>query len=68
MTISESDFLNWKSDPVTQAFFQACEERVEDAKEMLATSAGMDSVNDSVYRGFILAYREMQEFRIDDND
>ena len=68
MTISESDFLNWKSDPVTQAFFQACEERVEDAKEMLATSAGMDSVNDSVYRGFILAYREMQDFRIENND
>jgi hypothetical protein len=65
MTISVSDFQNWKSDPVTQAFMTACEERVEDAKEVLANSAGLDPINDNVYRGFILAYREMQDFRID---
>ena len=68
MTISVSDFLIWKSDPVTQAFFQACQQRAEDAKEILATSAGIDPVNDNVYRGFILAYREMQDFRIEEND
>lgn len=68
MTISVSDFQNWKCDPVTQAFFSACEQRVEDAKEILATSAGLDSVNDNVYRGFILAYREIQDFRIDSDD
>ena len=51
--ITASDFLDWKSNPVTKAFFEACNERIEDAK-------------DNLLRGFVLAYREMQEFRIDD--
>jgi len=38
--ISVSDFLNWKSDPVTKAFFQAAQERVEECKDVLSTSAG----------------------------
>lgn len=64
--ITASDFLDWKSNPVTKAFIEACNERVEDAKNTLAISAGIDSAQDNLLRGFILAYREMQEFRIDD--
>lgn len=64
--ISASDFLDWKSNPVTKAFFEACNERIEDAKEELATSAGVNSIQDNLIRGIIYAYREMQDFRIDD--
>jgi len=66
--ISKSDFLNWKADPVTQAFFDACEIRVEDAKEILATSAGCDSISDNFYRGFIAAYTEIPQIRVDGED
>lgn len=65
-TISVSDFENWKSDQVTKAFFQAAQERVESAKEVLSVQAGMDGVQDNYLRGFIQAYRELQDFRIDD--
>ena len=64
--ITASDFLDWKSNPVTKAFVQACDERVEDAKNELAISAGINPTQDNLLRGFILAYREMQEFRVDD--
>lgn len=64
--ITASDFLDWKSSPVTKAFFEACNERIEDAKENLAISAGIDSIQDNLIRGIVYAYREMQEFRIDD--
>lgn len=64
--ISQSDFENWRLDPVTKAFFTACEYRIEDAKELLATQAGINPVEDNLLRGFIRAYREMQEFRIED--
>lgn len=64
--ISLSDFERWKSDPVTKAFFLACYERVEDAKELLSVRAGFDSLEDSMLRGLIQAYREMFDFRIDD--
>lgn len=64
--MTQSDFQNWKQDPVTQAFFEACQYRIEDTKDILAMSAGFDSTNDNFNRGFIAAYQEMQEFRVDD--
>ena len=64
--VSLSDFNDWRSNPVTKAFFLAANERVEDAKELLATQAGLNANEDSSLRGFIMAYREMCEFRIDD--
>ena len=64
--ITASDFIEWKSNPVTRAFFEACNERIEDAKDNLSISAGIDASQDNLVRGIIYAYREMQEFRIDD--
>lgn len=63
--IRKEEFTDWKADQVTKAFFEAAEYRIEDAKDILAGQAGLDSINDSFYRGFITAYREMQDFRID---
>ena len=66
--ISKSDFQNWKMDPVTIAFFEACEERAEDAKEILAMSAGLDSISDNFHRGFVAAYLEIPQLRVDGDD
>jgi hypothetical protein len=65
MIITKSDFDDWKKSAVTKAFFQAAEERVEDAKEILVAQAGLDGVNDNFYRGFCHAYREMMDFRVE---
>lgn len=64
--ISKSEFQDWKTQEVTRAFMAAAEIRVEDAKEMLAGSAGQDSNNDNFFRGFITAYRELQNFKVED--
>ena len=64
--IQSDDFVLWKNDPITQAWFEACLQRQQDAKDLLVESAGQDSVNDNFYRGFIRAYEEMVHFRIDD--
>ena len=64
--ISKSDFDNWKSDPVTKAFFQAAQERVEEAKDVLSVEAGLNPVQDNTLRGLIQAYREIQDFRVED--
>ena len=64
-TISKEEWLDWKTNTVTRAFFTACNERVEDSKDILATSAGMDSDNDNFMRGFIAAYIEMQDFKVE---
>ena len=63
--ISKSDFDNWKADPVTKAFFQAAQERVEEAKDVLSVEAGLNPVQDNTLRGLIKAYREMQDFSVE---
>jgi len=64
--ITKTEFGDWKQDPVTRAFFSAADQRIEDAKDILSVTAGMDVEENNWYRGFIAAYREMQEFRVDD--
>lgn len=68
MVISQSDFELWKSEPVTKAFFAAGLDRVEQAKEILSVSAGLNATEDNYLRGFIQAYREIQEFRVEEAD
>jgi hypothetical protein len=63
--VSKEEFVDWKVNLVTKAFFEAAEERVSDAKDILASTAGNDPNNDSFMRGFIAAYREMQGFEVE---
>jgi len=56
--ISKEDFATWKQDKVTEAFFELCAERIQDLKDILADTAGIDPVNDNHNRGFIKAYEE----------
>lgn len=64
--ISRKDFDNWRLDPVTIAFMEACQYRIEDSKEMLVSSAGLDPNYDNFLRGFITAYNEIKEFKVDE--
>lgn len=66
MSLSRSEWTDWKTNNVTRAYFHAAQERIEDAKEILANSAGQDSDADNYLRGFIQAYREMLDFRVED--
>ncbi len=64
--VSQSEFIDWKINPVTQAFFEAANERIEESKELLSVSAGLDTNQDRFLVGMIQAYRELQDFRIED--
>lgn len=64
--LTATDFYNWKQDPMTKAFFEACEGRVQEAISQLITSAGLDSNSDNYTRGFIAAYEEIAQVRFDD--
>lgn len=66
MLVTKSEWVDWTSNPVTKAFLEAAFIRREDAKEILAVSAGLDGDSDNFYRGFIAAYDEMKDFRIED--
>ena len=64
--ITKEEWIDWKANLVTKAYFQAAQERIEDAKDLLATSAGFDPPQDSFWRGFIQAYRELRDLRIEE--
>ena len=66
--ISKEDFYLWKSEPITQAVFEACQLRVEDGKNTLAGQAGLDPIFDSYVRGIIKAYSEMLGITVDELD
>ncbi len=65
--ITYQEWLDWKQNPITKAFYEACVDRILEAKEILGYSAGLDSNQDNFYRGFVQAYMEMLEFRVEED-
>lgn len=51
--ISSTEFYNWKSDPVTTMMMIVINQRIDQAKDLLASSAGVDSNQDNYLRGYI---------------
>ena len=59
--LSKSDFIDWKSNFVTVEVFNIVKQRIEEAKEILADSAGLNPDNDNFTRGMIRAFNELLE-------
>lgn len=66
--VTKEDFLQWKDNYITRAFMSACRERIEDLKDLLSVEAGINSDNDNFYRGMIRAYKEVEEFRPEEDE
>lgn len=64
--ISKDDYVLWKQEPTTQAWFEACQQRIEDAKEQLIGTSAEDIAFGAFLRGMIGAYREMMTFTVED--
>ena len=64
--ISKSDFDVWSGDPVTKAYKLAIVEAIQQIKEALAQSAGLDQNEDNFRRGYVCAMMDVLDFKIDD--
>jgi len=64
--VTKSEWVDWKQNPVTNAFYSAIKERISEATELLVNKAGLDQVEDNFFRGFIAAYNEVLGFSIED--
>jgi hypothetical protein len=64
--INKEDFRDWKDNLVTKAVFMAIQDRIEEAKETLASSAGLESSLDNYLRGFIQSNQELLRISFDD--
>jgi len=61
MQVSKEEFQQWLESPVTEEVFDMICTRIDDAKEILAATAGTDQLNDRFYVGMIRAFREILE-------
>ena len=66
MVITKSEFQQWKENEVTKAFFSAVNIRIAETTELLVLKAGIDPIEDNFLRGFIAAYNEALEFRVEE--
>jgi len=55
---TKSDFLEWKSHPMTKKVFEALQERESGLKDRLALSAGEDVLQDRYHVGYLAALRD----------
>ena len=61
MSITKEEFQLWKEDKVTKSVFMGIQERINEAKDILSVSAGMDPHNDRLLVGIIRALTEVLE-------
>ena len=66
MDITREEFLDWKANHVTKAVFGVLEQRINDAKDILAATAGEDPVADRYLVGMIRGFSELQEVSYED--
>ena len=57
--MTKSDFIDWKSFPVTKEIFRILDGRIQDMYQMLGSSAGLDPGQDREFVGAIKAYKDM---------
>lgn len=66
--ISKSDFIDWKSHPVTKEVFSLIAERIQQLQEELGGSAGESVRQDAIKVGAIQANRDILELSIDGSE
>lgn len=61
------DLIDWKKHPVTQVIFSQLSQRTATLKDGLASSAGIDPIQDARTSGAILAYTDVLNIEIEES-
>ena len=64
--MTKSDFVEWKSNPTTKAFFDSVQERIYNLQVELGFSAGADPVQDAKRSGAVQALNDMLNIDFDE--
>lgn len=64
----KSEFVDWKSHPITKRVFEGLREQEANLLDQLATSAGIDSTDDRFKVGYISALRDVYLIRLEDEE
>lgn len=66
MQISKDEFLQWKTNVVTNEIYGIINQRIEDAKDLLSVVAGDEPDKDLLIRGMIQAFRDVLDLSWED--
>ena len=61
--IAKEEYSDWKMHPVTKQLYEDMSLRINEFRDMLETSAGLDSIEDSTIRGVLAGFREVLEWK-----
>lgn len=64
--MTESEFKDWKANPVTKQVFTSIAKRIYDLQVDLGTSAGVDLREDAKKVGAIQAYTDLLEIEFEE--
>ncbi len=64
--VNKEEFVDWKSNPVTQAVFSSIAERINEVARDLASSAGLDQSKDRFKCGMVHAFQELLTIELDE--
>lgn len=62
----QSEFADWKANPVTKQVFLVLQTRENDIKDQLAESAGIDNLQDRYFAGYLAAIRDVVKMSVED--
>lgn len=66
--MTKEDFADWKTNPVTKAFFAAIREKIEGIKmEMVGSALEGDATLSAVKAGAIIALEDIFEYRVEES-
>jgi hypothetical protein len=64
--VSREDFLDWKKNPVTQAFFKGLVDKINEGATELSYTAGDNQMNDVRRAAAIAVYRDILAVELDE--
>lgn len=64
--MTKPEFVEWKSNPTTKAFFDSVQERIYNLQVELGFTAGADSIHDAKRSGAIQAFNDMLNIDFDE--
>ncbi len=62
--MTQSEFDAWKHHFITKEFFLLVQTRIEDVKDLLAGSAGLDQNEDNFRRGYVTGMNDILDFYV----
>lgn len=68
MEITRQEFQEWKNHAITKEVFLEVRQRIEDCKEILGATAGIDPDKDRLMCGMIQAFRDILEIDVETSE